>query len=102
MIASLTRPPIQGWREQQGSAKFGFSLSALIASPYMHTLPVPPSPARWLEQRGAKYDFSLLNRSDGAGWDLAKRLLCKQDQYYRDRLSVGQALLQRRYFRPEF
>lgn len=93
------RSPLKGfidcrWRKQQHGSK--------------HRLPrdTPLNPSvsfnfRWREQRGSKYDFSLLDRSDGAGWDLAKRLICPRDQYYRGRLSVGQAL-QHRYFRPEF
>ncbi|GFR51243.1 hypothetical protein Agub_g13618 [Astrephomene gubernaculifera] len=56
---------------------------------------------RWRAYRGQKYDFSLLDRNSGAGWDLACRLTSKRDKYYRGRLSVGQAL-SHRFFLPEF
>ncbi|GLC37701.1 hypothetical protein PLESTB_000886900 [Pleodorina starrii] len=56
---------------------------------------------RWRMYRGQKYDFSLLDRNGGAGWDLACKLITKRDQFNRGRLSVGQAL-SHRFFLPEF
>ncbi|EFJ45526.1 hypothetical protein VOLCADRAFT_82302 [Volvox carteri f. nagariensis] len=56
---------------------------------------------RWRMYRGQKYDFSLLDRNNEAGWDLACKLITKRDQYNRGRLSVGQAL-SHRFFLPEF
>jgi hypothetical protein len=45
-------------------------------------------------------DFSLLDRGDGAGWDLACKLVRERDGLNRGRLGAGQAL-RHRYFRPE-
>ncbi|KAG2491716.1 hypothetical protein HYH03_009879 [Edaphochlamys debaryana] len=56
---------------------------------------------RWRLYKGARYDYTLLDRRDKAGWDLAVRLLAKRDGSNRGRLSVGQAL-SHRYFAPEF
>ncbi len=56
---------------------------------------------RWRDMRGSRYDFTLLDRNGGAGWDLAKKLVCKRDDLNRGRLSVGGAL-RHRYFGPEF
>lgn len=52
---------------------------------------------RWREARGAKYNFTLLDRAAGAGWDLACKLVRKRDAFQRGRLSVG-AALRHRYF----
>lgn len=57
---------------------------------------------RWREYRGNKYDFSLLDRSNGAGFDLAKRLICKRDQTFRGRLSTAEALRHPWFLLPEF
>lgn len=46
-------------------------------------------------------DFSLLDRNNGAGWDLVKRLVCERNSINRGRLSAKQAL-RHRYFFPEF
>ena len=56
---------------------------------------------RWRDTRGGKYDFTLLDRNNGAGWDLAKRLVCKRDEWFRGRLSASEAL-RHRYFGLEF
>lgn len=37
-------------------------------------------------------DFTLLDRSNGAGWDLATKLLAKRTALNRGRMSVEQAL----------
>lgn len=46
-------------------------------------------------------DFTLLDRNNGAGWDLVKRLVCERNGINRGRLSPKQAL-RHRYFFPEF
>lgn len=46
-------------------------------------------------------DFSVLDRSGGAGWDLACRLVRERDGLNRGRLSAAEAL-RHRYFLPEF
>lgn len=45
------------------------------------------------------YNFSLLDRSGGAGWDLACKLTRRRNALNRGRLSAGQAL-RHRYFSP--
>jgi hypothetical protein len=57
--------------------------------------------ALWRLYKGQRYDFSLLDRNNEAGWDLACKLITKRDKYNRGRLSVGQAL-GHRFFLPEF
>ena len=47
------------------------------------------------------YDFSILDRSGGAGWDLACSLMCRRNSSNRGRLSAAQAL-RHRFFRNEF
>ena len=56
--------------------------------------------AAWrASRRAARYDYSLLDADDGAGWDLACRLLApRSGALNRGRLSVGGAL-RHRYFR---
>jgi hypothetical protein len=54
----------------------------------------------WRQYNGRSYDFTLLDRNNGAGWDLAQKLLAPRNQYNRGRLSVEQAL-RHRYFLPE-
>ncbi len=44
---------------------------------------------RWREYRGFKCDFTLLDRNGGAGWDLAKKLVCKRDPLNRWVQGVG-------------
>ena len=63
--------------------------------------PKPPKPKQaWRKSSpGKNYDFSMLDRANGAGWDLAKKLLAKRDGLNRGRLSVG-AALRHRYFSP--
>jgi len=56
---------------------------------------------RWRDMRGSKYDFTLLDRNNKAGWDLALKLICKRDKLNRGRISVDEAL-RHRYFLPEF
>jgi hypothetical protein len=46
-------------------------------------------------------DFTQLDRTNGAGWDLARKLLAPRDGLNRGRLSVAQAL-GHRYFSPLF
>lgn len=55
---------------------------------------------QWRQYNGRQYDFTLLDRNNGAGWDLAQKLLAKRNEYNRGRLSVEQAL-RHRYFLPE-
>ena len=45
-------------------------------------------------------DFEILDRSGGAGWDLACRLVREKNQFNRGRLSASEAL-RHRYFLPE-
>ena len=47
------------------------------------------------------YDFSILDRSNGAGWDLACKLMRRRDSRNRGRLSASQAL-RHRFFKAEF
>eukprot|EP00878_Enallax_costatus_P022131 GHUV01023469.1.p1 GENE.GHUV01023469.1~~GHUV01023469.1.p1 ORF type:complete len:376 (+),score=66.76 GHUV01023469.1:362-1489(+) len=54
----------------------------------------------WRKYNGRTMDFTLLDRANGAGWDLAKRLLAKRDKFNRGRMSISQAL-RHRYFLPE-
>ena len=56
---------------------------------------------RWRESRGSRMNFTLLDRNNKAGWELATKLICRRDKYFRGRLSVSQALVHR-YFLPEF
>lgn len=37
-------------------------------------------------------NFALLDRNNGAGWDLACRLVTKRNEYFRGRMSVEEAL----------
>ncbi|KAG1681303.1 hypothetical protein FOA52_007349 [Chlamydomonas sp. UWO 241] len=57
---------------------------------------------RWRHMFGqrSKHDFTLLDRNDGAAWDLANRLICRRGLFNRGRVSVDEAL-SHRYFRPE-
>jgi len=54
----------------------------------------------WREgsQRARGMDFSLLDRSDGAGFDLAAQMVRNRDSYFRGRISAAEAL-RHRYFR---
>lgn len=54
----------------------------------------------WRRYNGRSMDFTQLDRNNGAGWDLAKKLLAKRDQFQRGRLSIASAL-RHRYFLPE-
>jgi hypothetical protein len=54
--------------------------------------PTDPPPQAWRARQGRNMDFSQLERSGGAGWDLAKRLLAKRDKFNRGRMSVEEAL----------
>ncbi|MEW5298340.1 MAG: hypothetical protein WDW36_001477 [Sanguina aurantia] len=53
----------------------------------------------WRQNRGSRLDFTLLDRDNQAGWDLAGCLICRRDNFQRGRLSVG-AALRHRYFSP--
>jgi hypothetical protein len=44
-----------------------------------------------------KCDFELMDRSKGAGWDLACKLVRPRDRFNRGRLSAAQAM-RHRYF----
>ena len=70
------------------------SASASPAAPNKQNL------ENWRQYNGRSYDFTLLDRNNGAGWDLAQKLLAKRNQYNRGRCSVEQAL-RHRYFLPE-
>ena len=54
----------------------------------------------WRAYGGRGMDFELLDRARGAGWDLARRLICKRGDFNRGRLSVD-AALRHRFFLPE-
>lgn len=56
---------------------------------------------RTTSQKARQCDFSILDRSNGAGWDLACRLVRERDSLFRGRLSAAEAL-RHRYFLPEF
>ncbi|KAK9817239.1 hypothetical protein WJX72_011627 [[Myrmecia] bisecta] len=47
--------------------------------------------------RARNSDFTLLDRNNGAGWDLACKLICRRNSLNRGRLSAGDAL-RHRYF----
>lgn len=51
--------------------------------------------------KGARYNYTLLDRKGGAGWDLAMKLLCRRNALNRGRLSVSGAL-RHRFFLPDF
>ncbi len=55
----------------------------------------------WRASKGARYDYSLLERRGNAGWDLACKLVCVRNAANRGRLSAA-AALRHRFFRPEF
>ena len=40
-------------------------------------------PCRWRKYKGARYDFTLLDRNGGAAFDLARRLLAPRDKLKR-------------------
>ena len=66
----------------------------------MQTTTTPNDGQAWRRNgAGRNYDFSLLDRANGAGWDLAKKLLAKRNSLNRGRMSVGEAL-RHRYFSP--
>jgi len=48
----------------------------------------------WREEypKARNMDFSILDRNNGAGFDLAAKLLCKRNKLYRGRLSASEAL----------
>ena len=54
----------------------------------------------WRRTRGSRCTLTLLDRRDGAGWDLAKRLIRRRNALYRGRLGAGGAL-RHRFFRRE-
>jgi hypothetical protein len=55
----------------------------------------------WRATKGARYDYSLLDRRGNAGWDLACKLVCRRNGLNRGRLSAS-AALRHRFFLPEF
>lgn len=55
----------------------------------------------WRDGKGFRYDYSLLDRNGGAGWDLACKLIRNRNQFNRGRLDTAGAL-RHRYFLPEF
>ena len=54
----------------------------------------------WRRTRGSRCNLTLLDRRDGAGWDLAKRLIRRRNALNRGRLGAGGAL-RHRFFRRE-
>ncbi len=56
---------------------------------------------RSTSQKARTCDFTLLDRNNGAGWDLVKKLVAERNNLNRGRLSPKQAL-RHRYFFPEF
>ena len=54
----------------------------------------------WRRTRGGRCSLALLDRRDGAGWDLAKRLIRRRNALYRGRLDAGGAL-RHRFLRRE-
>mmetsp|Transcript_27018 Transcript_27018/g.66635 ORF Transcript_27018/g.66635 Transcript_27018/m.66635 type:complete len:288 (+) Transcript_27018:42-905(+) len=57
--------------------------------------------ARWRRDYGKNYDWTLLDRNGGLGWDLAQKLVRPRNIFQRGRLSASQAM-GHRYFWPEF
>ena len=51
--------------------------------------------------RAQYYDYSILDRNNGAGWDLACSLMRRRDKSNRGRLSASQAL-RHRFFALEY
>lgn len=54
----------------------------------------------WRKFNGRSMDFTLLDRNNGAGWDLAQKLVAKRDKWNRGRISTD-AALRHRFFLPE-
>jgi hypothetical protein len=48
--------------------------------------------------QGNRYDFSLLDRSNKAGWDLACKLVAPRNSQFRGRPSTAEALRHRFFF----
>jgi len=55
----------------------------------------------WRDDYGDDYDFSLLDRREGAGWDLAKKMVRPRNLLQRGRMSAAQAM-GHRFFWPEW
>jgi len=72
----------------------------LTPTPTPHpTPPNRPHHQAWRARQGRAFDFSQLDRANGAGWDLAQKLLAKRNSLNRGRMSVEQAL-RHRYLNP--
>jgi hypothetical protein len=56
----------------------------------------------WRRYNGQRMDFAQLDRQNGAGFDLARRLLAKRDGLNRGRLTLGGALRHRYFLLPDF
>eukprot|EP00775_Hariotina_reticulata_P012397 gene12397-12532_t len=54
----------------------------------------------WRKFNGRSMDFTLLDRNNGAGWDLAQKLVAPRDKWNRGRISTD-AALRHRFFLPE-
>ena len=54
-----------------------------------------------LRFQGYRFSFDILDRKGGAGWSLARKLICRRNSVNRGRLSVADAL-RHRFFLPEF
>lgn len=50
--------------------------------------------------QGYRFNFDILDRKGGAGWDLARKLICRRNAINRGRLSAASALAHK-FFRPE-
>lgn len=55
----------------------------------------------WRDDCGKDYDWSLLDRNGGKGWDLAKQLVRPRNILQRGRMSAADAM-RHSYFWPEF
>ena len=55
----------------------------------------------WREDYGKDYDWTLLDRNGGRGWDLAKKMVRPRNFFQRGRISAADAM-RHSYFWPEF
>ena len=77
------------------------SWSAPNLLPPMRLRPATPSSVPCRKRQNGRVDLALLDRNNKAGWQLARKLICKRNILNRGRLSAG-AALRNRYFWPEF
>ena len=103
--AQLLRPPPAWSQAAASTCCTGWAVRPIGAvqtccHPCVHELQHQSSvPCR--KRQNGRVDLALLDRNNKAGWQLARKLICKRNILNRGRLSVG-AALRHRYFWPEF